>query len=1110
MVNKNFARNNRLHSESYHFENKNDNANKKSEIERSTDFTSLDEAIDTAVEEESYVLRAIRSNQSAGSQSPKKKLKRGHLTPITFARVNARNGKFKPITVKALIDSGGSLSMWTKASAAKLRVKTTPTTVVFSTMGGEHHCTEKVKTHLTLPEFHDDRLIEWEFHLADNLGIYDMIIGRDMMEELGIDVHFSKSEVEWDQATIPMRDPMAPLETSYHVQESGHAADMSERVKSILDAKYEKADLREICNNQRHLNQKEQQELYQLLRKHETLFDGTLGKWNGEPYEIELQEGAKPYHARPYPIPKTYEQTLKMEVQRLCDIGVLKKVNRSEWGAPTFIIPKKDGTVRFINDFRELNKRIKRKPYPIPKIQDLLLKLEGFQYATSLDLNMGYYHIELSPNSKRLCTIVLPWGKYEMQRLPMGLCNSPDIFQERMGSLFEDLEFVRVYIDDVLSITKGDFSDHLEKLEVIFDRLQQTGLKINATKSFFARDELEYLGYWVTREGIQPVAKKVEAIHAMAPPKTKRELRKFIGVVNYYRDMWIRRSEVLAPLTALTSKQSTWQWGEEQQKAFETMKRIISTATLLAYPNFNEPFEIHTDASHTQLGSVISQHGKPIAFYSRKLNPAQTRYTTTERELLAIVETLKEFRNILLGQRLKVYTDHKNLTYKEFNTERVMRWRLLIEEFGPELVYIKGESNVVADALSRLDLNDKSTTQEAHLHEFFGADELPEHSFPLTYKEIAQGQNNDPDLLQKVRNDSSYSIKIYRGGGKNRELIVRDDRIVLPSSLQKRCVRWYHEMLCHPGETRTEQTIRQHFFWKNLRKDVEDICKKCEICQLTKRKTIKYGHLPPKEAESEPWEVLCVDLIGPYKIRNIHSKKDLELWCLTMIDPATGWFEMVRIPKRDAFTVAQLAEYTWFTRYPWPQQIIYDRGTEFMGEFRRMVQEDYGITTRPITSRNPQANSILERVHQTIGNMFRTCQVQYSEDTDPIDGVLAACMFAVRATYHTTTQATPSQLVFGRDAILNTKFVANWKHIKERKTNRILKNNKQENQSRKPYQYHVGQKVLVRNEQSRKYGVDPYQGPYEIVHINNNGSIRIRKGHVQMTYNIRNLHPWQE
>ena len=153
-----------------------------------------------------------------------------------------------------------------------------------------------------------------------------------------------------------------------------------------------------------------------------------------------MRADATPYHARPFPIPKHYENTMKLEVQRLCNLGVLKKVNRSEWAAPTFIIPKNNGLVRFISDFRQLNQRIERKPFPIPKIQDLLLKLEGFQYATSLDLNMGYYHISLTPLSKSLCTIVLPWGKYEYQRLPMGLCNSPDIFQEKMSTLIEHLE----------------------------------------------------------------------------------------------------------------------------------------------------------------------------------------------------------------------------------------------------------------------------------------------------------------------------------------------------------------------------------------------------------------------------------------------------------------------------------------------------------------------------------------------------------------------------------------------------------------------------------------------------------------------------------------------
>jgi RNase H-like domain found in reverse transcriptase len=166
-------------------------------------------------------------------------------------------------------------------------------------------------------------------------------------------------------------------------------------------------------------------------------------------------------------------------------------------------------------------------------------------------------------------------------------------------------------------------------------------------------------------------------------------------LVNYYRYMWEGRSDTLASLAALTSKTSKWKWTETESEAFQKMKTILAREVLLAYPNFSLPFKIHTDASHLQLGAVISQQGKPIAFYSRKVNPAQTRYTTTERELLSIVETLKEFRNILLGYPVVVYTDHKNLTCKKFNTERVMRWRLLLEEFGPELRYIQGEHNIV-------------------------------------------------------------------------------------------------------------------------------------------------------------------------------------------------------------------------------------------------------------------------------------------------------------------------------------------------------------------------------------------------------------------------------
>ena len=208
-----------------------------------------------------------------------------------------------------------------------------------------------------------------------------------------------------------------------------------------------------------------------------------------------------------------------LEIERLCKIGVLRKINDSQWQAPSTIIPKKDETVRFITDFRKLNSRIKRKPFPIPNIKDTLLELEGFKYGTCLDLNMGYYHIELSPDSRKLCTIVFPFGKYEYLRLPMGLCNSPDIFQEHMSELMHDLNFVRAYIDDVAILSSGSWTDHLEKLDTVLSRLSQAGLKVNGLKSFFGQTEVEYLGHILTQNGVKPQPKKVHAILQIAPPK---------------------------------------------------------------------------------------------------------------------------------------------------------------------------------------------------------------------------------------------------------------------------------------------------------------------------------------------------------------------------------------------------------------------------------------------------------------------------------------------------------------------------------------------------------------------------------------------------------------
>ena len=265
---------------------------------------------------------------------------------------------------------------------------------------------------------------------------YDMITAMYLLRRLGIDILNSTDSIKWDSAEIPQRPRDSAIQRAYYIEDSPLVPSATKRLAEMLDAKNQKSNLKDIAEWALKLDKNQQ-------KKFGLGFDGTLGQWKGNLYNIHLKEDAIPYYGKPYKITQIYESRLKVEVEVLCEIGLLKKINQSQRAAPCFIIPKKDTTNRFWPDFRELNKRIKRYLFPIPNIQDLLMELEGFQRATSLGLNMGYYHIELSADSKKICIVVLPWGKYEYQKLPMGICNSPDVFQEVMPNLFRDLEFAR-------------------------------------------------------------------------------------------------------------------------------------------------------------------------------------------------------------------------------------------------------------------------------------------------------------------------------------------------------------------------------------------------------------------------------------------------------------------------------------------------------------------------------------------------------------------------------------------------------------------------------------------------------------------------------------------
>jgi hypothetical protein len=541
-----------------------------------------------------------------------------------------------------------------------------------------------------------------QVRITDNsLGQYDFIFGRDYLAKGGIDLLFSNRTIQWDGMHTAMKEEVLLRSTaSDQVEDETNTVDeraspqhvklQAEQIakellredlhaQEILNSRYEEQDLDSLIRNQKHLTRQEQQKLAVLLHKYADQFNGMLGTWPNVKISLELLPGAEPYHCgKPIRIPRIHLQILEKEIARLIEIGVIEQVyegNAGPWCSPTFIIPKKDGRVRVITDFRELNKRIRRKPWPMPHILDMLEDIGGFEFVTAIDLSMGFYHFELDDLASEMTTFILPSGLYKYRRLPMGLSVSPDIFQGHMQRLFADMDNAKIYIDDLLIYTKGSFDGHLQAIDEALRRLQSKNMAVNAEKTFWAVKEVDYLGFRLTQQGVMPQPKKVAAIQGMRAPRNKKQMRSFIGLVNFYRYMWRQRSHLLAPLAELAGKKAKFEWTTKHQEAFDAIKAAVSKDVLLSFPDYSLPFELYTDASDQQMGAVLMQGTKTLAFWSRKLKPEQKNYSVGEKEMLSVVEALKEFRTMVLGYPIHIYTDHKNWTHdKVYRNARVLRW----------------------------------------------------------------------------------------------------------------------------------------------------------------------------------------------------------------------------------------------------------------------------------------------------------------------------------------------------------------------------------------------------------------------------------------------------
>ncbi|XP_049824794.1 uncharacterized protein LOC126265925 [Aethina tumida] len=423
-----------------------------------------------------------------------------------------------------------------------------------------------------------------------------------------------------------------------------------------------------------------------------------MGMTNLTKHRIEV-ENSEPIKSRPYRVSPKERQIIDEQIKEMLDHNIIRPCH-SPWASPVVLVKKKDGSTRFCVDYRKLNNVTKKSSYPIPVIDDILTYLGDAQYFTTLDMFSGYWQVKLEEESKQYTAFVAQGhGAYEFNVLSFGLCNAPATFQQLADKVFEGMKWkdVLIYLDDIVVFSRT-LEEHLQKLEKVFQRLRKAGLTLKPSKCSYAKEEVELLGYIVSREGILPDPAKLQAIREFPRPNNVKGIQSFLGLCNFYRKFIHNFATTARPLHELTKKDGKFNWLEEHEHAFQTLKKKLLSAPVLQHFNPNEGTELHVDASKLGIGAVLLQKGEdqnqhPIAYISRSLSKAEKNYTITELEGLAAIWALGYLRHLIYGRPVKIVSDHHALCWirsLKDPTGRLARWSLKLSEYDYTIVHKSG------------------------------------------------------------------------------------------------------------------------------------------------------------------------------------------------------------------------------------------------------------------------------------------------------------------------------------------------------------------------------------------------------------------------------------
>jgi transposase InsO family protein len=842
----------------------------------------------------------------------------------------------------------------------------------------------------------------------------------------------------------------------------------------------------------------------------------------GVSHKIEL-EHSKPIYRRAYRMSTAELQELKRQLTELQEKGWIRP-SSSPYGAPVLFVRKKDGTMRAAVDYRMLNAATVKSRYPLPNIQDLFDQVKGAQWFTKLDLFSGYHQVPVHAPDVFKTAIVTRYGQFEYTVMPFGLCNAPATFSTLMNKVFAPHldDFVLVYLDDILVYSKT-LEEHVEHLRKVLAILQKQQLFAKLKKCEFAKPSIDYLGHIISKDGIRTDPAKVAAVLEWPVPTSVHDVRSFLGLCSYYRRFVPKFAEVAAALTDLTRadvRDVKAAWGPKQQAAFEELKRLLTSTPVLRHADSSKPYMLRCDASEFAIGSVLMQEHEgqlhPVAYQSRKLSPAESRYGAYAREMLAVMDALRHFDNYIDGQHVTVESDHEALSWfwqQKHLDKQQARWMAALQAYDLQLRYIQGKANLVADALSRRPdhqvecgaISVASTTLLRQVLQAAKRDQQYQQQLQLAGKGLLPGYE-------------AVSGVLYQVNKKGRS------RVVIPASahaLKQLLLHEFHGAYTagHFGFYKTLRKVSELFWWKGLMADVKAYVSSCVTCLSCKSSTqAPLGLLHSLPVPSEKWDSISMDFVTGLPVTQ--SGHDA---VFVVTDRLTKM--VVLIPTVTTLTAPRAAELFMrhvFAHYGLPRSIVSDRDSRFLSAFWKALFKSLGTKLAYSSAYHPQTDGQTERVNQTMEQVLRVFSVQRPAEWDTH---LHMCQFVLNAAEHVSSGFSPFQLMYGYEPRVPATLAAAQSPVPaademlsdltrqlRAAQHQLLKARERQtryaNQRRREHVFAVGDEVMLSTKHLSAFDVPgkkllrKYVGPFKVAAVINPVAVRLA-----LPQNLSRIHP---